>query len=473
MNAIDLHDRKRRGMIKTVPIIIALALVWLCQSAVWNPAEAEPNSGTQPVEQASHEAAALVPAGEGDMIVLWRAVTSKGSEVYAQKLDSHGNELWKAGGVEICRQPVPEVHFSAATDGHGGVIVSWEDYREGEYNPDIYAQRLGPSGKPMWAEGGVPVCTAKHQQLYPIVVVDQRGGAYVFWTDYRNANADIFGSHLSANGKVIHRFAICTESEDQMDVSATAPPSGGACVVWIDHRYDKPGIYAQLVSPQDSLMWKSNGLPVCTGDYQQDSPSAIALPGGNFLITWADYRDRLARVFLQKVEADGNGVPPSNGLAVRQARGPQYDPSLCLTGRSGAAVTWLQYGRGAGMFQQQLSASGSIKLRPEVAISEPSLGQFRPNSVPDGRGGVIAVWLAYVGDNVEVFAQRTGADNLLKWGSDGRMLGPASKVAHPQIVGDKMGHLFVTAWTSANGEHSRITVVGLNESGKITWRKEL
>ncbi len=460
-------------MIVRVPIILTLALAWLCQAAVWNPAEAQPNEDPKPVEQGRHEAAALVPAGKGDVIVLWRSVTPEGSDVYAQKINSHGRELWKAGGVEICRQSVADVHFSAVEDAHGGVIVAWEDYREGKYNPDIYAQRLDGSGRRVWTKGGVPVCTAKYQQLYPTAVVDQHGGAYVFWTDYRNGNADIFGSRLSRKGDVVHRFAICTKSEDQTDVSAAAGPDGGACVVWADSRYDKPGIYAQLVSSNDRLMWKANGLPVCTGDYQQDSPSAVALPGGNFLITWVDYRDRLAKVFLQLVDAGGNEIPPSNGIAVKRAWGPQYSPNLCLIGHSDAAVTWLQYGRGAGMFQQQLKLSGAIKLRPEVSISKPSLGQFRPNSVPDGRGGVIALWLAYLGNNVEVFAQHTGPDNLLKWGSTGILLGQAAGVAHPQIVSDQMEHLFVAAWTNANGSDSKITVVGLNESGKIIWRREL
>lgn len=468
-----LYVHKRRGMILRVPVILTIALLWLCQAAVWSAAEARPNADGETFGQVRHDAAALVPAGQGDVIVLWRAVTSDGASVYAQKLDSRGKELWKAGGVEVCRQSVADFHFSAATDGHGGVIAAWEDYREGRYNPNIYAQRLDRDGKPLWRKDGAPVCTAEYQQLNPMVVVDQHGGAYVFWTDYRNGNADIFGSHLSPKGEVVHRFAVCTKSEDQTDVVATAAPSGGACIVWVDHRYDNPGIYAQIVSANDKLMWKKNGLPVCTGDYQQDAPSAIALPGGNFLITWVDYRDRLARVFLQLVSAGGNKISPSNGTAVKKAWGPQYGPSLCLTGHSDAAVTWLQYGKGAGMFQQQLSVSGAIKLRPEVSISRPSLGQFRPNSVPDGTGGVVTVWLAYAGDNVEVFGQRTGPENLLKWGSGGIMLGHAAGIAHPRILGEQMGHLFVAAWTSASGSSSKIAVVGLSENGKITWRLEI
>ncbi len=453
-----------------ISLLLLPVLVW--QFLLWNSAKAQPASEAVNEGGVHHDASALVSGGNGDVIVVWRSLTSDGSAVFAQKLDAQGRNLWK-DGVEVCSQPVDDVHFSAVTDAHGGLIIFWEDSREGKYNTNIYAQRIDADGKMLWSSDGVPVCTAGHQQILPQAVVDQHGGAYAFWTDYREGNADIYGCHMDAAGKVIHTFAVCTRKEDQMHLAVAPTPSGGACVVWIDHRYDEPGIYAEFVNAHDSLEWRADGLPVCTGLYQPDMPSVISTSGGRFLITWSDYRSRVARVFLQLLNADGMEVPPSNGLSVTRSAGPQYSPTICATGSSKAAVTWLQYGKGAGMFQQQMELSGSIKLNPEVSITDPSLAQLWATSAADGRRGVVTVWLKYAGDKTEVFAQRTGPDNHLKWGKSGEPIGTAGGETHPSIAASEAGNVVFVSWTTFSPDSSEITVIGLDRAGKKIWMRHL
>ncbi|HQT92953.1 MAG TPA: hypothetical protein PL001_13105, partial [Candidatus Kryptobacter bacterium] len=129
-------------MNKKTFLILTLALTWLCQGMLWNAAKARPKADVKPAQNVRHEAAAMVPAGQGDVIIVWREVVPRGSDIYAQKLDTDGKQIWRNGGVEICHQSTPEAHFSAVADSRGGVIVIWEDSREGKYNTDIYAQRL-------------------------------------------------------------------------------------------------------------------------------------------------------------------------------------------------------------------------------------------------------------------------------------------------------------------------------------------
>ncbi len=440
---------------------------------LWNAAKARPKADVKPEQNVRHEAAAMVPAGQGDVIIVWRAVVPQGSDIYAQKLDTDGKRIWRNGGVEICHQSIADAHFSAVTDSQGGVIVIWEDSREGEYNTDIYAQRLDEYGKPMWNRTGVPVCTARHQQLFPKAVVDQRGGVYVFWTDYRNGNADIFACHLDFEGRVDHRFSICTEKEDQMDLTVAPSPFGGACVVWVDHRFDSPGIYAQLINANDSLRWRAGGLPVCTGVYQQETPSVISVNKKGFAVAWADYRDRLAKVFVQLVNSDGVMVFLSGGISASSSSGPQYIPCISAVDSTAAVVTWLQYEKGAGMLQRRIDLTKSVQTNLPYAISRPSLAQFWASSVPDGKGGSVATWLEYDGGKIKVFAQRTAADGKCLWGKAGRLIGAAKEKSHPQIVIDGMHRGFIIAWTGESAVGSDIVVACVSEEGKIMWKREV
>ncbi len=453
-----------------MPVFI-LSLVSLC---VLQPfAETRAEAFGKPDSYPNHEASVLVPANHGDVIVAWRSAVGDGSEIYVQKVDGHGKAMWKAGGVRVCHEPAANAHFSAIKDGFGGAIIVWEDSRKGLYDTDIYAQRLDEHGNLVWGSDGVPLCTAEHQQQFPEAVSDQHGGGFVFWTDYRNGNADIFGCHLNRSGTVVHRFTVCTEKDDQTDLTVAASNSGSACLVWVDHRYDSPGIYAQLVERNDSIRWPVDGLPICTGVYQQESPAVASVNDTTFIVAWADYRARLAKVITQFVDIDGHVLLPSGGSAVAASAGPQYIPAICAADSTSSVVTWLQYGRGARIFQQRIGIIGPRERTKSVGISEPSLAQLWPNSVADGCGGSFTVWLEYKGGEIEIFGQHTGYDNRLEWAKGGLLLGSAIKKSHPQVVFDKIHHALFVAWTSNSTIGSRITVSGMTEDGAIKWKKEL
>src|SRR5438034_466837 len=48
----------------------------------------------------------------------------------------------------------------------------------------------------------VGICRAAKDQGNPAIVTDGAGGAIVTWQDYRSGNTDIFAQHLLANGTV-------------------------------------------------------------------------------------------------------------------------------------------------------------------------------------------------------------------------------------------------------------------------------
>jgi hypothetical protein len=86
----------------------------------------------------------------------------------------------------------------------GGAIVTWEDFRSGTSNGDIYAQRVNLAGGPQWTTDGVALCTAANNQYNPTIASDGAGGAIVTWSDGRSGSQL---RHLRATGERAGRAA--------------------------------------------------------------------------------------------------------------------------------------------------------------------------------------------------------------------------------------------------------------------------
>src|SRR5207249_7598012 len=75
------------------------------------------------------------------------------------------------------------------------------DLRNGT-NFDIYAQHVLASGvvDPAWTAKGTVLCNAANDQDFPQIVSDGRGGAIVAWEDYRGGKGDVYAQHVVASG---------------------------------------------------------------------------------------------------------------------------------------------------------------------------------------------------------------------------------------------------------------------------------
>ena len=126
--------------------------------------------------------------------------------------------------VGIVRSNWSPLFTEIIEDGSGGVILAWNDYRN--YDPaslaphqiNIYAQRLTSCGKIAWSSGEVPLSTAAGGQYFPQLVSDGDGGAIVVWEDYRGGNdANIYAQRISRTGTLVwvSDVAVCAAANTQ------------------------------------------------------------------------------------------------------------------------------------------------------------------------------------------------------------------------------------------------------------------
>ncbi|MBI4548028.1 MAG: T9SS type A sorting domain-containing protein [Ignavibacteriae bacterium] len=141
----------------------------------------------------------IISDDAGGAIFMWGDFRSgTNNHIYAQKVNSSGVVQWQVDGVPIATADW-ENGAMIVSDDVGGAIITWYDTRNG--SNDIYAQRVNASGVIEWQSGGVPISTASNNQQLSVIVSDGAGGAIITWQDYRSGtDYDIYAQRVLADG---------------------------------------------------------------------------------------------------------------------------------------------------------------------------------------------------------------------------------------------------------------------------------
>jgi hypothetical protein len=150
----------------------------------------------------------LVSDGVGGAIITWEDFrTGITSDIYAQRVDSTGVVAtgWNVNGITVCISAGDQSNPSIITDSLHGAIITWADHRDSSTNKntlDIYASRITGAFAFPWTANGVPMCTADSTQTHPTAVADGNGGAVIAWQDKRAGNYDIYVSRVHKTGVI-------------------------------------------------------------------------------------------------------------------------------------------------------------------------------------------------------------------------------------------------------------------------------
>src|SRR5262245_7141099 len=167
-------------------MVCTLALLLVCLAA---PSQAQwPGNGLN-VSITGGGAPAMVSDGAGGAIIAWTGGLSGDAsvpDIYAQHVLAPPGALvldpaWPATGRALCTAAGTQWYPAIASDGAGGAIVTWSDFRGAPDADDIYAQHVLASGlvDPNWTANGTLLCNAANRQLSGVIVADGAGGAIV------------------------------------------------------------------------------------------------------------------------------------------------------------------------------------------------------------------------------------------------------------------------------------------------------
>jgi len=356
----------------------------------------------------------LVSDGEGGAIVAWwdGKVSFTETDIYAQRVDADGKILWKAGGVPICKAPGAQQEFDIISDGQGGAIITWHDYRNGKIARDVYAQRVNSKGKTLWENDGVAVSKVKNDQVYPNITSDGSGGAIITWHDGRDDSGDIYAQRLDANGKALWQkdgIPICKIYGSQLYPAIAQDGSGGAVISWMDDRNSENwDVYAQRVDAKGNKLWQEDCVAICTAERDQYDYTLVSNNKGGAFIAWRDLRDENWRIYAQNMDADGKGLWGNNGIIVSEEKGSQFNPNMVSDGAGGTIIAWWDMRDVVGdIYAQRIDANGKfLWIKGGVGVCLAEGGQQDPYPVNSGIGSAIIVWWDKRRVDADIYAQR-------------------------------------------------------------------
>src|SRR5579862_8346023 len=402
--------------------------------------------------------------GNGGVIVAWQDKRSGNYDIYAQRISAAGAMLWSGNGVAVCTADSDQVSPAIVSDGNGGAIIAWQDKRNGSY--DIYAQRVNGSGVSQWSPAsGDSVCKAAFDQVNIVMASDGNGGALLAWEDYRsNAGpglADIYAQKISGAGIakwLSNGIGVCTQAAAQHGPRIINDGSGGAFITWYDHRAGNYDIYAQRVTSLGGLVGIADGVAVCTSGTDQTNPDICTDGAGGAIIVWQDSRSTTdIDIWVQAMSSavairwPVNGVVMNNNVAYNQV-----NPKIVSDGFGGGLMTWEDFRTGitSDIYAQRVDSTGVVATGWNVngvAICVSANNQSHPNIISDDNHGAIITWIdkrdSVTNRNTyDVYASRITVNFALPWTPNGVPVATAdSTQTNPSTVSDGQGGAII-AW---------------------------
>ncbi len=402
----------------------------------------------------------IVSDSSGGAIITWDDIRNSNTDanIYAQRINSSGFVQWATDGVTICdtirNQSAPAIEV----DGAGGAIIAWDDKRDVSLISDIFAQRIDASGVVLWTANGIPICDTPEYQFKPAILSDGSGGAIIAWNDFREggANSNVYAQKINSSGVAqwpINGVVVCNPAGEEQFVSLVSDGTGGAIITWEDTRVNNsdPDIYTQRINASGEVQWTDNGVLICDA-YSSVLPTSTSDGAGGVIITWMDFRDGSANhIYAQRIDANGDVQWPANGVAICTIQYGGSHPTIASDDAGGAIITWEDLREGSlnfDIYAQKINALGIVQWTENgVAICQAIEDQVVPTIISDGSGGAIITWgdKRAGGTFGDIYAQKINASGVVQWATNGVAISTAVKDQNtPVLVSDGSAGAIIT-----------------------------
>ncbi|MBS1492452.1 MAG: T9SS type A sorting domain-containing protein [Bacteroidetes bacterium] len=241
------------------------------------------------------------------------------NDLYCQKIGPSGNAVWQVNGIPLCTSNYTQQYERCIADNSGGAFIVWNDNRNSDSittRVDIFCQRMNSTGTPVFGTNGKAICTAVESQYRPDPVTDMKGGVIVNWNDFRNGpsspfNIDIYAQRFDSLGNMkwtADGKQICDAPLSQNNNRGISDGNFGSIITWDDRRagtsiYD---IYAQRIDSNGNLLWSADDILVSNAAGNQYSPKIVKTNDGA-IICFEDTRTGLSDYNLYTMKILNNG----------------------------------------------------------------------------------------------------------------------------------------------------------------------
>lgn len=334
--------------------------------------------------------------------------------MYLQRITATGDIAagWPEAGLPICVVPDGQNLETLISDGFGGVFVVWQDLRPSPSAPDVYAQRVLPTGSiaPGWPLHGAPLGQYSEYEVHAAAIADGTGGLYAA---FESIPGRIYAQRLGADGLPAPGWPqdgvlLCEADLDRWpprNGRLVPDGAGGVIVVWWDSRhYFTTGSTEMMALRLHADGTIAEGWPECGKVIAPDRDAWLqVIPdglGGFYSVArrWP-LNVSPERLVLDRFTLEGERWPgwPAEGLLVCGA--PNYRDLMDIAedGFGGIFITWADYRSGLEIYVQRVRPDATLApgWTPDgVLVSDPTTpySKWESSLAPDGFGGVYVAW---------------------------------------------------------------------------------
>jgi hypothetical protein len=228
------------------------------------------------------------------------------------------------------------------------------------------------------------------------------GGSYISWFDNAAGGYDVYLQRLDAdgvaqwpaNGVLIADRSFSSTQDYGLDVDG----DGNAVLAFRDDRFGGVHITVNIITPDGTLAWGSNGVQATLNGSSPNSPRVAALSDGSYVVGWSEGN----ATKLQRLDSKGQPQWIAGGIALTPSNGMgSYSLSDIQSSDNGSAIILIvrpvtTFTSNKHLYSQKFDAAGNALWNsgsPRIIYDSGSVqnGYF-PTFISDGAGGAAYGW---------------------------------------------------------------------------------
>lgn len=358
-----------------------------------------------------------LPLPEGGSFIFWRDTIMGDYDIYAQRIGANGEPVWaEPCGVVI--KPGNQSIASCVLSTDGNYILTW-------YENGYWGQMISPSGQKLWPEEGLLL-----SQEYCSLAPNASGGAFLARSEYGVLKAKSLnqqGSNLWNEG-----WRTLATFEDEFEIKALFPDGSGGLWVHIGFIYGPPADTPNLILHFDADGTQiASQISVYPLVFPQPDFQVLALANNEFLVYSCSSEDNLIQsLCLQKIDANGSPllpVPMIHELAIASSEFSSNFTKITIKSSSNSSLllSWnYQVSLGSYQYRMQKFDSALSKLwNSSGLIVTPGLSSGSFSFYEDTDSTVYCSWKEIRPDeNHRLRAQKISSTGILAWNEYGEIL---------------------------------------------------
>jgi len=365
----------------------------------------------------------IVATSDGGCYISWFDNSSGGYDVYLQRLDADGNELWAHNGVLVADRSFSSTQdYGLDVDTSDNALLVFRDDRSG--TTEITASKVGPTGTLLWGASGVKMTEGDAFFASPKIAGTGAGGAVVGWI----SDSDTKLQKLSSGGIPLWGAGVTLsdDSDGSFGLSDIQASDGvNAIVSWVrqgPNFFDPRHIWAQKFSNTGGILWAPTHARVFdSGSIQFGNfPSFVTDGAGGAVFSW--YSTSPLQCFTQRILTGGSEAFVHNGVAVStDASRTRVSPDASFNAATEEIfVFWTEMNGGQsqwGVYGQKVASDGSRKWTDTGKVLRPVGGTFMSQVSTEAYadGALVFYVEELAGGNDRLEATRRDTDGDAVW----------------------------------------------------------